>query len=281
MDPKLCDLLTPSCEMLWSFQNFMWHELGDTWEISVMVVFVCICFPPIPGAKLQIYEDGFHSSILVNKNGREALGFLKLLKLDDEVVSANIEASARRHLLHRGHVSLVPGPQHVLLYGPAFLAEPLWPRSKEEDESVYDFVKRRGSKSLALRLADPICRGQLVGNAKELSVRSSFPRLWHNEKRFGSVFLGVSTLGRSHESWIGHIQFHQFLPNPPRLLYRPFQLIANAVGWHWTCWTQTYTWIKFFNQYGCLKIYDETLACNLVILARLELIKSELRSPMI
>lgn len=165
-----------------------------------MVVFVCICFPPIPGAKLQIYEDGFHSSILVNKNGREALGFLKLLKLDDEVVSANIEASARRHLLHRGHVSLVPGPQHVLLYGPAFLAEPLWPRSKEEDESVYDFVKRRGSKSLALRLADPICRGQLVGNAKELSVRSSFPRLWHNEKRFGSVFLGVSTLGRSHES---------------------------------------------------------------------------------
>ena len=197
----------------------------------------CICFPSIPGAKLQIYEDGFHSSILVNKNGREALGFLKLLKLEDEVVSANIEASARRHLLHRGHVSLVPGPQHVLLYGPAFLAEPVWPRCKEEDESVYDFVKRRGSKSLALRLADPICRGQLVGNAKELSVRSSFPRLWHNEKRFGSVFVGVSTLGRSGESWIGHIQF---LP-VPRLLYRPFQPIANAVGWHWTCWTQIYT----------------------------------------
>jgi len=157
------------------------------------------------GAKLQVYEDGFHSSILVNKNGREALGFLKLLKLDDEVVSANIEASARRHLLHRGHVSLVPGPQHVLLYGPAFLAEPLWPRSKAEDESVYDFVKRRGSKSLALRLADPICRGQLVGNAKELSVRSSFPRLWHNEKRFGSVFLGaaLSTISAYRQrSWM-------------------------------------------------------------------------------
>ena len=45
-------------------------------------------------------EQGFHSSILVNRNGREALGLAKMLKLDDEVLGANIEASARRHLLH-------------------------------------------------------------------------------------------------------------------------------------------------------------------------------------
>eukprot|EP00438_Fugacium_kawagutii_P017445 Skav208475 [mRNA] locus=scaffold1104:348673:349732:- [translate_table: standard] len=145
------------------------------------------------GAKLQIFEEGFHSSILVNKNGREALGLIKLLKLEDEVLSANIEASARRHLLHRGNVRLVPGPQHVLLYGPALLAEPLWPRSKDEDESVYDFVARRASKTLAKHLADPICRGQLAGDATNLSVRTCFPRLWQNERRFGSVFLGVSS----------------------------------------------------------------------------------------
>lgn len=149
----------------------------------------------IPGAKSQIFEDGFHSSILVNKNGREALGLIKLLKLEDEVIGANIEASARRHLLHRGRVRLVPGPHHVLLYGPALMAEPLWPRSKDADESVYDFVARRASKTLAKNLADPICRGQLAGDAKELSVRTCFPRLWHNERRFGSVFLGVRCFG--------------------------------------------------------------------------------------
>ena len=139
---------------------------------------------------MQILEEGFQSSILVNKNGREALGLFKLLKLEDEVISANIEASARRHVFH-GRVQLVPGPQHVLFHGPALLAEPLWPRSKELDESVYDFVARRASKMLAAHLADPICRGQLAGDAKELSVRTSFPRLWYNEQRFGSVFLGV------------------------------------------------------------------------------------------
>ena len=149
----------------------------------------------LPGAKSQIFEDGFHSSILVNKNGREALGLIKLLKLEDEVIGANIEASARRHLLHRGSVRLVPGPHHVLLYGPALMVEPLWPRSRDADESVYDFVARRASKTLAKNLADPICRGQLAGDAKELSVRTCFPRLWHNERRFGSVFLGVRCFG--------------------------------------------------------------------------------------
>lgn len=157
------------------------------------------------GAKSQIFEDGFHSSILVNKNGREALGLIKLLKLEDEVIGANIEASARRHLLHRGSVRLVPGPHHVLLYGPALMAEPLWPRSKGADESVYDFVARRASKTLAKNLADPICRGQLAGDAKELSVRTCFPRLWHNERRFGSVFLGAALstfLAYRQRSWM-------------------------------------------------------------------------------
>lgn len=147
---------------------------------------------------MQVLEQGFHNSILVNKNGREALGLLKLLKLEDQVLSANIEASARRHIFH-GRVQLVPGPQHVLLHGPALLAEPLWPRSKKlDDESVFAFVTRRASKMLATYLADPICRGQLAGDAKELSVRTCFPRLWHNEQRFGSVFLGVCSSGVDH-----------------------------------------------------------------------------------
>ncbi|CAK9104063.1 unnamed protein product [Durusdinium trenchii] len=157
------------------------------------------------GAKMQVLEQGFHNSILVNKNGREALGLLKLLKLEDQVLSANIEASARRHIFH-GRVQLVPGPQHVLLHGPALLAEPLWPRSKKlDDESVFAFVTRRASKMLATYLADPICRGQLAGDAKELSVRTCFPRLWHNEQRFGSVFLGAAlstVLAYRRRSWM-------------------------------------------------------------------------------
>eukprot|EP00929_Paragymnodinium_shiwhaense_P048525 TRINITY_DN24529_c0_g2_i1.p1 TRINITY_DN24529_c0_g2~~TRINITY_DN24529_c0_g2_i1.p1 ORF type:complete len:516 (-),score=101.65 TRINITY_DN24529_c0_g2_i1:258-1805(-) len=141
-----------------------------------------------PAGRLR--EQGFHSSIFVNRQGREALGLLRLLGLEEDVISANIEASARRHLLHQGKVELVPGLKHMLMYGPAVLTEPLWPRGRSDDESVYDFVKRRSSRSVAERLADPICRGQLAGDARRLSVRTCFPRLWYNEKRFRSVFVG-------------------------------------------------------------------------------------------
>ncbi|CAJ1456237.1 unnamed protein product [Effrenium voratum] len=172
---------------------------------EVTVVHSAPCLRTARGAKRQILEQGFQNSILVDKHGREALGLLKLLRLQDEVVSANIEASARRHLLHRGKVQLVPGPLHILTYGWAFLAEPVWPRAREEDESVASFVSRRGSTAVAQRLADPICRGQLAGDATELSVRTCFPRLWHNEQRFGSVFLGAaldSVLSYRQRSWM-------------------------------------------------------------------------------
>ena len=155
----------------------------------------------VAGANRPVFERGFHSSILVNKNGREALGLAKMLKLEDEVLTANIEASARRHLLHRGRVRLVPAPHHVLLHGPALMAEPLWPRSRQADESVAAFTARRASRALATQLADPICRGQLAGSAEQLSVRTCFPRLWNNEQRFGSVFVGVPQPRRSlHKS---------------------------------------------------------------------------------
>ena len=104
------------------------------------------------GPKGQILEQGFHSSILVNRNGREALGLAKMLKLEEDVQGANIEASARRHLLHRGRVQLAPAAHHVLVYGPALMAEPLWPRGRQSDESVAAFTSRRGSRSLARHL---------------------------------------------------------------------------------------------------------------------------------
>ena len=115
----------------------------------------------------------------MNRNGREALGLAKMLKLDDEVLGANIEASARRHLLHRGRVQIAPAPHHVLFYGPALMAEPLWPRGRQSDESVAAFTSRRGSRSLARRMG--------LGS----STNRVSPRFW-----FGQA-LGRSYLQRS------------------------------------------------------------------------------------
>eukprot|EP00927_Polykrikos_kofoidii_P047421 TRINITY_DN41555_c0_g2_i1.p1 TRINITY_DN41555_c0_g2~~TRINITY_DN41555_c0_g2_i1.p1 ORF type:complete len:540 (-),score=56.45 TRINITY_DN41555_c0_g2_i1:112-1665(-) len=138
----------------------------------------------------RVLEQGFHSSFLVNRQSRETLGLLRLLGLDEDIISANIEASSRRHLLHNGRVQLVPRLQHMLRHGPAIVAEPLWSRGAAEDESVHAFVTRRVSASVADHFADPICRGQFAGDARRLSVRTCFPRVWYNEKSFRSVFMG-------------------------------------------------------------------------------------------
>jgi len=144
-----------------------------------------------PRPEGHYFEQGPYNSVLVDKNGREMLGLLKLLGLEEDVVSANIENSARRHLLHHGKVQLFPRPQHILRFCPPLLLEPLYGRGKTPDESVYDFVRRRSSRDVADRIADPICRGLFGGaSASEVSVRSCFPRLWSNEKRFRSVFVG-------------------------------------------------------------------------------------------
>lgn len=159
----------------------------------------------VRGARGQVFEQGFHSSILVNKNGRETLGLVRLLGLEEDVISANIEASARRYLFHHGRVQLFPRVPHMLRYGPALLAEPLWPRSSADDESVHEFVSRRTSTAVADRLADPVCRGQLAGDARRLSVRTCFPRLWFNEQRFRSVFVGAmlsTLLAYKRRSWL-------------------------------------------------------------------------------
>jgi len=142
------------------------------------------------GSRGQVLEQGFHTSMLNNRNGREALGLARLLGLEEEVLSANVEASARRHLLLGGRVQLFPKLQHSLRFGPALLAEPLWPCGRGEDESVHAFVARRTSTAVADNIADPICRGQLAGDARSLSVRTCFPRLWYNERRFKSIFVG-------------------------------------------------------------------------------------------
>lgn len=147
-----------------------------------------ICTARSPSGR--VLEQGFHSSILVDRSGREALGLVRLLGLEKDVVSANIEASARRHLFHHGRVQLFPRTGHMLRFGPALMSEPLWGRCKNEDETVHSFVSRRTSTAVADRLADPICRGHLGGDARQLSVRACWPRLWFNEQHFRSVFVG-------------------------------------------------------------------------------------------
>lgn len=159
----------------------------------------------VVGKHGQVCELGFQSSILVNKSGREALGLVRELGLDDEVVSAEHVPSSRRHLLHNGKVQLFPSLLHMAQFLPPLVLEPLWSKAKADDESVHSFVQRRSSSSVADRIADPLCSGLFAGDSRLLSVRSCFPRLWYNEQRFRSVFIGsmfAVAAAHSKRSWL-------------------------------------------------------------------------------
>jgi oxygen-dependent protoporphyrinogen oxidase len=64
------------------------------------------------------------------------------------------------------------------------------------DESVYDFLVRRGSVELADLFADPLVTGIFAGDAKQLSLPAAFPRLARAEREFGSVSRGLPKLLR-------------------------------------------------------------------------------------
>ncbi len=64
-----------------------------------------------------------------------------------------------------------------------FFAKP----SQREDESVADFVRRHFGEEFLSYFVQPFISGIYAGDAKRLSVRYAFPKLWEMEKKYGSL----------------------------------------------------------------------------------------------
>ncbi len=66
----------------------------------------------------------------------------------------------------------------------------------DEDESIYDFARRRAGREVAAILADAMVTGIHGGDARLLSVRAAFPRLVGFEQNYGSVMRGFTAAAR-------------------------------------------------------------------------------------
>ncbi|HYI14997.1 MAG TPA: protoporphyrinogen oxidase [Thermomicrobiales bacterium] len=64
-------------------------------------------------------------------------------------------------------------------------------RADEADESIGDFVRRRVGKQAFERMAEPLLSGIYAGDADQLSLLSTFPRLRETERTHGSVIKGA------------------------------------------------------------------------------------------
>jgi oxygen-dependent protoporphyrinogen oxidase len=64
-------------------------------------------------------------------------------------------------------------------------------RRDDADESIGEFVRRRVGKQAFERMAEPLLSGIYAGDADQLSLLSTFPRLRETERTHGSVIKGA------------------------------------------------------------------------------------------
>ena len=121
------------------------------------------------------------------------------LKLDDELVYANKEASKRYilrdNMLHPLPMNPASFIKTKLFSGKAkarLFAEPFIPRSKDGYyQSIAEFVKRRLGQEFLDYAINPFVAGVYAGNPEELSVHSAFPKLYELEEKYGGLIVGT------------------------------------------------------------------------------------------
>ncbi|HXW52228.1 MAG TPA: protoporphyrinogen oxidase [Candidatus Acidoferrales bacterium] len=126
-------------------------------------------------------------------------------KLEGLAIPASSKA-ARPYLYVGGRLVAVPQSPQQALFSPFLspmakmraLVEPLVARRADgEDESVAQFVRRRGGVGVLDRVVAPYVSGIFAGDPAELSMSASFPTVAELEQRHGSVLRGMMARRRA------------------------------------------------------------------------------------
>lgn len=147
-----------------------------------------ICSRRIDGYLCESAASGFLDS------APATLSLVRELGLAPRLVPSR-EAARRRFVYRGGELHPIPGSPRELLCGSLLswpgklrlVAEPLSARRPLGDETIYDFAVRRLGSEAARRLVDPLVSGILAGDARQLSLRACFPRVWQLETEHGGL----------------------------------------------------------------------------------------------
>lgn len=156
------------------------------------------------------------------------------------------EASARRYLVRKGSLREIRA--HPLRFATSGILSPgallrvacepwIARREAEEDESVWEFARRRLGAQAADRLIAPMVLGIFAGDARRISLPSAFPRMAELESKYSSLFRAMWALGKEKRKNgrptggpggpSGHLtSFREGMQSLPRELARraPFQV---------------------------------------------------------
>ncbi len=131
---------------------------------------------------------------------RRANSLLQLaleLGLESELIPTSSHAK-KRYILHRGALCPVPASPLSLISSPltkGLLSRLLFKEwripPQEEDETVWEFARRRLGRKASDLLFDPLIKGIFGGDSKRLSVEASLPFLKELERNHGSLLKGM------------------------------------------------------------------------------------------
>ncbi|KAI8360515.1 hypothetical protein B0O80DRAFT_381321, partial [Mortierella sp. GBAus27b] len=142
-------------------------------------------------------------------SGLNTLEMVRILGLDSRVepVPKTSPSAKNRYIYAHNKLQMLPTSLAGALTHP--LLAPKLPRAsldlfkggcRQDDESIESFVNRRFGKGFSDDLISAMVHGIYAGDLSRLSVRSTFGMLYHLEKDYGSVVLGMMLGGGAVET---------------------------------------------------------------------------------
>jgi oxygen-dependent protoporphyrinogen oxidase len=134
------------------------------------------------------------------------LDLVRDLGLQDRL-HASDDSARKRYIYRNGRLHLLPeGPgdflRSRLLSWPGKLriaGEPWARRRPDTDESIHAFASRRIGREAADVLIDSMVSGVFGGDARRLSLRACFPKMWEMETEHGGLFRALLAKRRARK----------------------------------------------------------------------------------
>ncbi len=156
----------------------------------------------VPGGNVRTTESsGFRMEAGPNSFLGSSEYLWKLIRelgMENEAEPAGASA-ANRYILRGGRLYPLPLGIRTFLQTPllsvrakARLAmEPLLPGGARDDDTAWDFFRRRFGEEAATYVMSPFVSGVYAGDVRQLGARSAFSLFWNFEKQKGSMIRGA------------------------------------------------------------------------------------------
>lgn len=128
-------------------------------------------------------------------NAPDTLQLVRDLGMEPRLLPSN-DSARRRFIYSKGRLHEVPGSALAFLKSDLLSAggkarivwEPFARRQPDCDETIHAFAARRIGEQAACVMIDSMVSGIFAGNARELSLRACFPKMWKMETDHGGLF---------------------------------------------------------------------------------------------